>query len=81
MEKQFTEWLERTAVHEDTTTDLSEALRLLDSLDGFLIASIHELEELLRSEVSPDPLETELIRIWQSTYIRFRSSKRGGETS
>lgn len=71
---QFTEWLERTAVAEDTATDPSEAFRLLDSLDGFLIAAIHEVEELLSSEVSPDVLETELIRIWQSTYA-FATAK------
>jgi len=75
-QEQFTEWLENTALPDDTAGEISEALQLLDSLDGFLIAAIHEVEELLHSEVSPESLEPELIRIWQSTYAFPQRKKR-----
>lgn len=68
----FTDWLERTVVTEDP--EAPPALLYLDSLDTFLLAAIHEIEELRGGEVAPDALEGELIRIWQRTYA-FAASR------
>jgi len=73
-QEQFTEWLERTAVPQNTDDNPPEAFGLLDSLDTFLIAAIHEIEELQAAELSGDLLEAELVRIWRSTYA-FASAR------
>lgn len=65
--EEFTNWLERTAVT-DEAGEIPIALRYLDSLDAFLLASIHEIEELRNTELTPDAIEEELIRVWQRTY-------------
>ena len=63
----FEAWLEQTVV---TTpdTDSTPALRLLDTLDTFLIAAIQEVEDLRQSELQAAELEDELVEIWRRTY-------------
>jgi len=63
-EFEFHDWLEQTVVVPDGSQQMSH----LDSLDAFLLAAIHEVELLRNSEIEPDQMETELIRIWQKTY-------------
>lgn len=63
----FEAWLEQTAVVE--AADIGSAAdNYLDSLDAFLIATIHEIEELRRGELRPDEIEDELGAIWRRTY-------------
>ncbi len=64
---QFTDWLESTAVTEGPDVDHA-ALRYLDSLDGFLLSAIQEVEELRGDDIPADAIEVELTRIWQRTY-------------
>jgi len=64
--EQFATWLEQTSVTEGDAA--SQAVQRLDSLDAFLIASIHEVEELRLDEIAAADLEQELIRIWQRSY-------------
>src|SRR3954471_15660140 len=40
----------------------------LDTLDGFLIAAIQEVEELRFEELTPAQVEAELTSIWRRTY-------------
>ena len=63
----FETWLEQTVVT-TPTTDSTPALRLLDSLDTFLIAAIQEVEDLRHSELQSAQLEDELVAIWRRTY-------------
>jgi len=62
----FETWLEQTAV--SATDDPDTATQYLDSLDTFLLAAIHEVEELRESELMPAEMEAELISIWRRTY-------------
>jgi hypothetical protein len=64
---QFDTWLEQTSVTEGDG-DAIQAVQRLDSLDAFLIATIHEIEELRMAEIPSADLEQELIRIWQRSY-------------
>jgi hypothetical protein len=64
--EQFAAWLEQTSVTEGEGA--SQAVQRLDSLDAFLIASIHEVEGLRLAEIPAADLEPELIRIWQKSY-------------
>lgn len=64
----FLRWLEETAIVPAPDEDLPAAYMYLDSLDSFLIASIQEVEEVRRAELTPEELEMELTRIWQRTY-------------
>lgn len=66
-DQDFTRWLEQTAVTEDEDNN---AIKSLDSLDAFLIAAIQEVESLRGGAIIPADLETELIRIWQTTYAK-----------
>lgn len=63
----FYGWLEQTAII-NTPAPLGPAFGLLDSLDGFLIAAIHEIEELRENDLTQPEMEEELIRIWRQTY-------------
>lgn len=65
--EEFATWLEQTAVV-GADDDAGPAYSYLDSLDGFLIAAIQEVEELRRGELAPDQVEAELIAIWRRTY-------------
>jgi hypothetical protein len=65
--EQFSAWLEQTAVTEGEGV-ASQAVQRLDSLDAFLISSIHEVEELRAAEIPADELEQELIHIWKRSY-------------
>jgi len=66
-DRDFTRWLEQTAVSED---DDSKAIKALDSLDAFLIAAVQEIESLKGSAINAGNLEAELIKIWQATYAK-----------
>lgn len=68
----FETWLEQTAV--DGTDEPDTATQYLDSLDTFLLAAIHEVEELRESELTPADIEAELISIWRRTYA-FAAAK------
>lgn len=70
---EFRAWLEVTAVV--GVVEATDAHKYLDSLDGFLIAAIHEVEELRGAEVDAADLEAELIRIWRSTYAHAASNE------
>jgi hypothetical protein len=63
----FETWLERTAVV-GSPEDVGPAFNYLDSLDGFLIAAIQEVEELRHGELPPDQIEVELTAIWRRSY-------------
>ncbi len=65
--QEFEGWLEQTAIIGTEEVD-SKAHSYLDSLDGFLIAAIHELEEMRNQELTGPQLEQELARIWRRTY-------------
>lgn len=66
-QEQFLHWLETTIVTDPEKSELPEQ-EYLNSLDSFLIAAIHELEALRKSEVASGQLEQELTRIWHHTY-------------
>jgi hypothetical protein len=55
----FEDWLELTAVTPDTAAE-SPAVRRLDSLDGFLLSALQEIEELQSGEVPDDQIEETL---------------------
>lgn len=65
--EQFVAWLEQTAVT-DGDGPANDAIQHLDSLDAFLIASIHELEELQNAEIAAADMEQQLLRIWRRSY-------------
>ncbi|MBN2575241.1 MAG: DEAD/DEAH box helicase [Deltaproteobacteria bacterium] len=64
---EFVGWLERTAVP-DAGDRALVAHDYLDSLDSFLIAAIHEVEELQQAELTPQEVEAELTAVWRRTY-------------
>jgi superfamily II DNA/RNA helicase len=78
--EEFATWLEQTAVV-DTSDDVATAYNYLDSLDGFLIAAIQEVEELRHAQLTPDQVEAELTTIWRRTYAfaATREEERLGE--
>lgn len=63
---QFDAWLEQTAV--GGAGELSTAEVHLDALDGFLIATLQEVEELTNHELTNQEIEDELQRVWRHTY-------------
>ncbi len=63
----FESWLEQTAVAPDVV-DETPAVRRLDSLDGFLLSALQEIEELRSAEVPNDELEETLAQVWRRTY-------------
>ncbi|MGX9935828.1 DEAD/DEAH box helicase [Advenella kashmirensis] len=63
---EFAEWLEETSVVDGVGDDDSE--KLLDTLDGLLIAAIQELEQMRNAARSAADLETELSALWRRTY-------------
>ncbi|UVF21350.1 DEAD/DEAH box helicase [Microvirga terrae] len=64
----FQRWLEQTAVSPSSDGELPEAQAYLDTLDGFLIAAVQEIEELRLRHLEPELIEAELTRVWQKTY-------------
>jgi hypothetical protein len=75
--QEFLRWLEVTAPVETSVdsadTELASAIETLDTLDGVLLSSIVELEQIEGQELSLDELEQSLQRIWQRSYARFAS--------
>jgi hypothetical protein len=65
--EEFATWLEQTAVV-GADEAIGPAYSYLDSLDAFLIAAIHEVEELRHAELTPNQIEMELTAIWHRTY-------------
>ncbi|ABN78476.1 DEAD/DEAH box helicase [Cereibacter sphaeroides] len=64
---EFLEWLDKTAIIE-AKEDEENAVALLDTLDGLLIAALQEVELLLGRGLEPAEIEGELQKIWQRTY-------------
>lgn len=64
---EFSEWLEKTAVV-DGDSDDEDSEKLLDTLDGLLIAAIQEIEQMSSAGLSAADLETELSALWRRTY-------------
>lgn len=70
----FNDWLEATALTTDVeSTEPTE--ELLDTLDGLLIAAVHEIEQLRTKDLSPSELEGELLVLWQRTYAFVAAEK------
>jgi hypothetical protein len=65
--QQFSTWLEQAAVAADQA-DVPQAIQYLDSLDGFLLTAVQELEEFQQGEIPADALEAQLTQIWQRSY-------------
>ncbi len=63
----FENWLEQTAVAPDVVAE-SPAVRRLDSLDGFLLSALQEIEELRSTEIPNAEIEATLTQIWRRTY-------------
>lgn len=66
-EDEFIAWLEATAIAEGSEEE-DESTVLLDTLDGLLIASVQEIEQLRGAGLSSAALETELLGVWRRTY-------------
>lgn len=74
----FFEWLEYTTpvVSDDSAeAEESEALGMLDTLDGILLSAIVEIEQLNNDDISIDQIEEQLQAIWQRTYARLASQE------
>lgn len=68
---EFETWLEQTAVGGG---EQGAAYDYLDTLDGFLLSAIEEVEEIRKADLAPQEIEEELSRIWRKTYA-FASSE------
>jgi superfamily II DNA/RNA helicase len=64
---EFAEWLEETSVV-DGNDDDNDSEKLLDTLDGLLIAAIQEIEQMRTAGGNAADLETELSALWRRTY-------------
>jgi hypothetical protein len=62
------DWLEQTSVTELSDVEPGSAIDYLDSLDAFIIAALHELEELSGEQVPDAELEAAMSRIWRRSY-------------
>jgi DEAD/DEAH box helicase len=72
--QEFLVWLELTAPLTIEINPMNdEAIDLLDTLDGFILAALVESEELLGKQLVPNDLEEQMKKIWQSTYAYFSS--------
>jgi hypothetical protein len=79
----FLAWLEITApltmpleVKDDFANGASlSAIEALDSLDGFLLSAIVEIEQMAGKELSINDLEERLKQIWQRSYAFYASQK------
>lgn len=65
---EFYNWLETVIPFENNKTEENENLKALDSLDGFLLSSIHEFEN---QEDTTTALEDYLKLLWQNTFANF----------
>jgi superfamily II DNA/RNA helicase len=63
----FQDWIEQTTVVKQEIEDGTPSA-LLDSLDGFIIAALQEVENLNSSQISDSEMEENLSRIWKCTY-------------
>lgn len=70
----FGEWLEKTAVV-DGDGDCDDIEKLLDTLDGLLIAAIQEVEQMRSAGLSAADLETELSALWRRTYAHVAADE------
>ena len=70
----FGEWLEATAVVGGDDDDNSSK-KLLDTLDGLLIAAIEEVEQIRNAGLSAADLETELSALWRRTYAHVAADQ------
>lgn len=69
---EFAEWLEETSVvnggGDVDGDDDDDSEKLLDTLDGLLIAAIQETEQMRHAGLSVADLEAELSALWRRTY-------------
>lgn len=70
---EFGKWLEKTAVLDGDDDKYSE--KLLDTLDGLLIAAVQEVEQIRNPGLSAADLETELSALWQRTYAHVAADQ------
>lgn len=70
----FGEWLESTAVVGDDDGE-NYSKKLLDTLDGLLIAAIQEIEQMRNAGLSAADLETELSALWLRTYAHVAADQ------
>lgn len=73
---EFAEWLEETSVV-DGPVDVDDSEKLLDTLDGLLIAAIQEIEQMRNSSSSAVDLEAELSALWRRTYAYVAAHEEG----
>jgi hypothetical protein len=78
LESEFLDWLERTSPIEfsdDLLTNPRQrsAIETLDTLDGLLLSTIVELEQLANKDIGPDELENGLKEIWQRSFAYYAS--------
>jgi hypothetical protein len=72
----FLEWLEETSlVHGDDGEADEDAGRLLDTLDGLLIAAVQEIEQIRTSGLGAAELEAELSALWRRTYAHVAAEE------
>jgi len=75
-QNQFLEWLEETSlVHGDDGEADEDAGRLLDTLDGLLIAAVQEIEQIRTSGLGAAELEAELSALWRRTYAHVAAEE------
>lgn len=76
-EATFLKWLESTATLSPPATKASTPalIETLDSLDGVLLASIVEIEELAGAPLAPADLEGKLADIWRHCYAHYVSKQ------
>lgn len=73
---QFAEWLEETAVVDgDDGHEGADTATLLDTLDGLLIAAIHEIEQMRAAGLGAVELEAELSALWRRTYAHVAAEE------
>lgn len=73
---EFADWLEMTAVIDDGE-DGDDTEELLDTLDGLLIAAIHEIEQNRAAGLGAAELEAELSALWRRTYAYVAAEEEG----
>lgn len=69
----FYRWLEETIYELSPSSQPDDAVTSLDTLDGFLIAAISEMENLHDTELSDEAIEEFLQAIWRGTFSYYSS--------
>lgn len=74
---EFAEWLEKTSVVDQLDANDGDREKLLDTLDGLLLAAIQEIEQMRNTSLSVANLEAELSALWQRTYAYVAAHEEG----